>query len=627
MAKKIRKNKKSLRSIISVVIAVLLVGAISYIGIKTYQDSHAATSPAIYVNPGSGTLTAGSNVSVTLRENSGTDPVNTVQVSINYDSNQLQYTSIVEGGKFPTVAATNTSTPGVVRVARATDTPVTGDNAVVTVNFKVIGTSGTGTITVDKAFSMLVSSTSNTDILESTGNGSYTFQGVVTPPAPSPSPNPTPTPPPPSSNTKPVFYIDPSGGSYGKDATIAAKIHLNSYATATTTVEAVINYPADKLQYVSTSEGGVYPTQQRTKTGTGSVDIIRAISGGGGGINGDNVVVTVNFKVIGDSGTANVSFAGSSAVYDTSGTGTNVLNLSGSAGAAYTIVGKGQGTGPTTGSNNGNGKGGGTKTVTPPSQAVSISGGHVALADTGTGTIAQVGGTVNLAPANTMAADGSTGIEKVEYYLDKKLVATEKVAPYTYNMDTTKLRNGEYTVTVKTYFDNGTVDTRTDKLSVHNKVDLTYVVRQYGTSVGLLAAILVVCAILIFKLILPRFSFARHNAFTPSVDHDIVSGFSDPSKAGPVMDDPVVVAPSSSSTTVPEASAETVSSASAPSVQVDQAAQTTPVLPVEPVEPATPAAPDSAAPVQPHPSTPINVSTPEDSQEPQVIKPTENKPE
>jgi len=106
MVKKILARKKRLRSILSFVVAAVIIGSISYLGVKTYHDSHAATGASIYVNPGSGTLTAGSIVSITVRENSGTDPINTVQASLNYDSNSLQYSSISESGSFPVVAAT-----------------------------------------------------------------------------------------------------------------------------------------------------------------------------------------------------------------------------------------------------------------------------------------------------------------------------------------------------------------------------------------------------------------------------------------------------------------------------------------------------------------------------------------
>jgi hypothetical protein len=541
MRNKKLQNFRGFSSMLSLVVGAVLISSISYMGVRTYQDSHAASGGSIYVNPGSDTLTAGSTVSISVRENSGTEAVNSVQFSLNYDSNKLQYSSIVDGSAFPVIAATNATT-GNIKVGRANaDNTVTGDQAIVTINFKVIGTSGTAALTLDKQYSLLVRSSDNQDMLQSIGNGSYTITGSTTP-SPQPTPSPTPTPSPPSANGQPVLYISPASGTYPKDSTISAAVRLNSYNTAVNTVEAVVGYPADKLQYVSATEGGSYTTVQRTKNSNGSIDIIRGVPGGSSGKTGDNLVVTLNFKVTGSSGSANLSINNGSAAYDSSASGSNVLNLASSAGADYALAPTGSVPTPPPAAPSPSAPQ--NKVITSLSQSVKIGVGQngQAIISTVDGTsLTELNGQVSLTPT-TVSTGGS--IKKVEYWLDKKLISTQTSVPFTYAFDTTKLRNGTYAMTVKTFYNSGTVDIKTDKMLVKNKVTLAYVFRQYAPSALALIAILAVCVVFVWKLVIPRFAFAHKTPAYLVKDHDIVHGAGNPQSASKlVMDDPVVIAP------------------------------------------------------------------------------------
>ncbi|HSH55550.1 MAG TPA: IPT/TIG domain-containing protein [Candidatus Limnocylindrales bacterium] len=158
-------------------VALLVVGAVSYFGASLQQDSKAITPPptALYISPESGSFTTGATFSAAVRVTSGTEPVNTVQASLNYDPAQLEFVSLTDGTAFPTVAATST-TPGLIRVARATQAaPVTGDNAVVTVTFRMLASSATTPVNVgfDAASSYVVRSTDNTNILASSSGARY----------------------------------------------------------------------------------------------------------------------------------------------------------------------------------------------------------------------------------------------------------------------------------------------------------------------------------------------------------------------------------------------------------------------------------------------------------------------
>lgn len=161
-----------------VAVALLVVGSVTYFGVKQDRASFAAGTATLTMTPASGSYVVGSNISVAVQENSGTDPVNAVQASLSYDATKLQYVSVAEGSAFPTVAATSTSTPGVVRLARGTlpGMEVTGTNTVATITFKVLGNSGTTNLSFDSAFSYIVRSTDNTNVLGTTSGATYTLK-------------------------------------------------------------------------------------------------------------------------------------------------------------------------------------------------------------------------------------------------------------------------------------------------------------------------------------------------------------------------------------------------------------------------------------------------------------------
>jgi hypothetical protein len=121
---------------------------------------------------------------------------------------------------------------------------------------------------------------------------------------------------------------------------------------------------------------------------------------------------------------------------------------------------------------------------------------------------AQIQGTVDVAPLvdPTILADNpGTSITKVEYYLGKTLVSTQKTAPFTYTFDTKKLKNGTYNMVIKTYYSNGSIDTTNNKLLVKNPVTLSYVLAHYATDILVTLIVLVILALVIWKFIWPRF--------------------------------------------------------------------------------------------------------------------------
>lgn len=180
------KYKKQLQKYASAIVAISIF---SIAGVAFLVMSQATTGVRLYIAPGETSLVSGSNVTITVHEDSLTDPVNSVQAAITYDPAQLQLVGLAESGPFSLVAATSTSTPGLVLVARSIPAgggSVTGDNPIIALNFKVIGLSGSTTINFDATSSFVVRTADNTNILTDALPGvTYAISNTMSPPPPS----------------------------------------------------------------------------------------------------------------------------------------------------------------------------------------------------------------------------------------------------------------------------------------------------------------------------------------------------------------------------------------------------------------------------------------------------------
>lgn len=310
-------KKGSNRRIGTALVALFVVGSVGYLGTQMRDDSRAATPGTMYASPASSTLTSGATVSVAIYEESGTTSVNSVQSQLNYDATKLQFVSITEGTAFPFVAATSTSTPGQIRVARGTkagDPGMAGNQLLVTVNFKVLATSGTTSVSFDNNFSLIVRASDQTNMM--TGSIGATYSVV----------SPTPS----------TMYVLPASGTMAPGSTVAVAIRENSSSTINS-VQAQLNYNTSQLQFVSITEGTTFPFVAATSTATaGQVRIARGVNSGKPGISGDNLVVTVNFKVIAASGASTtLSFDSANTLLVRSSDAANVLTST--TGATYSV--------------------------------------------------------------------------------------------------------------------------------------------------------------------------------------------------------------------------------------------------------------------------------------------------
>ncbi len=468
------------RQVTSLSVAILLIGAIGVIGVRNYRGSEAATPPSasMTLTPASATWDAGTTVAVTVNANSGAEAVNAVQASLVYNPNNLQYVSITEGSAFPIVAATSTES-GVIRVGRAvSEGGVTGNNAVVIVRFKVLGGADTTSLKLDQAYSYIVRSSDNKDILKTAETTSYAIKntGSVT------------------GSGKPAFRLDPPTGTYRPGSNIAVAVRVSTGAATLTAVQPIINYPADHLEFVDVKEGTAFTTIQRTKNAAGSLDIIRGVPGGSAGASGDQLVVTANFKVLKETNSAKLTFASASAAFDKSGTGQNVLDLPNSSGGIYVL----SATAPLTAAP--------ASTVQKMFSIAASQGGEAKVTKDGT----TVSGQIELKPSGSGETGSTTGdtITKVEYFLDNELVATKTESPFTHVFDTRILKNNVYAVAVKTHYKSGAVESGVGNLDVANPVNLAYVARHNGLAIGMSLILGIAAAFIVWRYVLPSF---KHN--------------------------------------------------------------------------------------------------------------------
>jgi hypothetical protein len=170
---------------VAVVVVVFAVAIISSYGFGTshaasfHLDTGSRVGGSLAVNPVRGTYAPGSVIQATIIANSGADSINAVQAKIIYDASRLDFVSLEEGGILDHVATTDTTTPGVIQIARkkTDDNPLAGMFPVVTVNFIAKrGVSGSAVVSIDAATSTLLTVRAATNILRGTSSAMYTIR-------------------------------------------------------------------------------------------------------------------------------------------------------------------------------------------------------------------------------------------------------------------------------------------------------------------------------------------------------------------------------------------------------------------------------------------------------------------
>lgn len=301
------------------------------------------------------------------------------------------------------------------------------------------------------------------------------------------------------------IYVTPASGSYAVGASFTVTVRVNT-TDQVNAVTADLNYSSN-LQYISIDgSGSAFGIDASSNGGNGKVSINRATITP---VSGDQLVARVTFKAL-SAGTGSVDMASSSQALSST-TNQNVVATRN--GGSYSLQG-GSSPSPSPSPTP-------TPTASPtptPSPTPSASAKpttnlpRTTIATQGNPSTTPLpgGSTVELAAPATLetTTDGSKEILKVEYLMNGKVVTTDTTPPYSHNVDTTKLRNGSYSLTSKTYYRDGKVDSSKVSLVVNNPFGLTQLWLQLKHYAWLIIILLVVAGELFYlKFIRGKGSF------------------------------------------------------------------------------------------------------------------------
>lgn len=303
-----------------IAVFAVVFGAIG--GIFLLNNSSAVLeAPSIYLTPDTKQLEAGESFSVQLRANSGETGVNAAGGSFTYPTDKLEFVSIDGTGSGFAIEAPSAEANGTVTVGRGNITAVKGDLLIATVNFKVkAGAEGTGALAFVTTGTELWDATTNLnliDTLDRTSGTALTFGdggGEPTPPTPPEPPTP-PTPPGgPVDPSEAKMYITPATRTVTPNSEFALDIHTSTGTTTVNAVQAVLSYPADKLDFVRIDgTGSAFEIEAPSSGGSGKVTVAR---GNITPVSGDKLLAKVVFKAKSGTGAATLQLIEGTQILD-----------------------------------------------------------------------------------------------------------------------------------------------------------------------------------------------------------------------------------------------------------------------------------------------------------------------
>jgi hypothetical protein len=293
------------------------------------------------------------------------------------------------------------------------------------------------------------------------------------------------------------IYLTPAAANYKVGDSFAVEVHVNS-SEQINTVEAHLSYDGS-LQFVSIDDaGGAFGIPAEKSGGSGQVSLAMGTTAA---VSGDQFVAKVNFKAVAV-GSGTVQMLDSSQALSST-TFTNVITTR--KGGAYAVAAQSSGSGSATTTTTP------STTTTTPTQSGSTSStaptkatnyAKVSIAPQGNEATTPLPGdsVVELqAPATIETApDVDREVSKVEYLLNGKVVSTDTTPPYSHSVDTNKLRNGTYTLTTKTYYKDGKVDSSKASLVVNNPFGAGQLWLQVKHYAWLIALLLIAAGVLVY---------------------------------------------------------------------------------------------------------------------------------
>jgi chitodextrinase len=459
MGKKIKKLQGLHSNRFSPVTLIIFIAVMVVAGYIIIFSKAAPAPPTIYLTPASQTIAGNTNITVQVRENSGTTPVNAVQANFSYPASLLTYVSMDTTGSAFGTAAQGTGGSGSVNIARGTScngtcSTLTGDQLIATVTFKSTTTSGTAALAFTTGTALVGAAAPNPNLLSSlaaTGGASYVVDATgptvsLTAPvnnstvARDSTVSLTATATDSGSSVSKVdYYIDNS--LVGTDTSTpysfswnTTGVALGAHTLQVKATDAVGNVSSSAVVNVTVADQSG-PTVSITAPASGAT-----VSGSAATVSAnasDNIgVAGVQFKLDG----ANLGAEDTTAPYSVNWDTTTAT----SAGHTLTAVARDAA---------GNNTTSGTISVTVDNAAPTVSITAPTAGSSVSGTVA----------VNASAADnaGGSGIAKVEFYVDGALKSTDTTSPYSFSWDTSTAALGSHSLTAKAYDKATTANTAT----------------------------------------------------------------------------------------------------------------------------------------------------------------------
>lgn len=156
-------------------ISILTVGLVLTVPLLT-MPAYAA-SASLYLSPASTSVSQDTILVISIREDSGSEPVNAVQANLTYPADLLTFVSIGSSSAFR-IAAQSSGGNGSVEIARGALPAVSGNQLVASVRFKAKVGSGKANISFASGSSVL-SAKSNANVMTSSPGGNYSLEGLA----------------------------------------------------------------------------------------------------------------------------------------------------------------------------------------------------------------------------------------------------------------------------------------------------------------------------------------------------------------------------------------------------------------------------------------------------------------
>jgi len=318
----------------------LAIAALPLLGLHRATAAGSATLTAMQT---SGSFATGSNITVAIVEDSGSDTINAAQINLTYSSN-LTFKSISSFPEF-NIDAQSTGGGGTVKIARGANPAVSGVHYIAAITFTA---NAGGTATVNFA--------SGTALVRSNDNGTeaLTTEGAIY-----------------NISTPSSMTLTPATKSLNVGDSLDVSVYGDSGVDTVNAVQANLSYPTDKLDFVkSVGNQSAWPIEAQNTASNGVVMIGR---GATTPVTGKNLIATVTFKAK-SAGTVQIAFvSGTGMIRSTDNTAEPSVNT----GAAYTInaLSTSGGTGSGSGTTSKSGSSGIKTATTPPKSVTNAASG------------------------------------------------------------------------------------------------------------------------------------------------------------------------------------------------------------------------------------------------------------